>query len=121
MEKTITFLRQKAKVKCDENCNKAWGRNSRPKKYLSKDEDDWCYLSDKELGDAPKNPQTYEDDYGKPIGKGNIPNKWCVRECERCVMSKPNEWNKFLALRDFTKRFYNIKFSELNPYNRRLK
>ena len=108
MEKIITYFGQKAKVKCDEKCNKAWGANTRKKQQLSKDEDDWAYLSDDELEKAPIDPRTYEGGQAKPTNKENIPNKWCVRECERCVMSTPNEFDKPLLLKDFTNRIYNI-------------
>ncbi len=77
MEKKIIFFGENVKVSCDENCNKAWGINSRPR-------DDETEIPDDQLGDAPVNPGTYEGGYAKPINKIGIPNKWCVRECERC-------------------------------------
>lgn len=104
MEKMITYFGQKAKVACDEKCNKAWGRNSRPQEMMSEDEDDWVWLSDEELGEAPEDPGTYEGGHGKDPHSGN---KWCIRECERCVMSMPGESDKPLKLRDLSKRFYN--------------
>lgn len=107
MEKIITYLGQKAKIGCDENCLKAWGINNRPSEQLSSDEDDTCFLSDKELGVAPVDPGTYEGGHAKPASKDEIPNKWCVRECERCTMSKPNEFDKPLKLKDFSSRLYN--------------
>lgn len=105
MEKLITYFGQKAKVACDEKCNKAWGSNSRPTVQMSDDEDDYGYLSDSELGEAPEDPGTYEGGQGK---EPRSMNKWCVRECERCVMSNPGESDKPLALRDFSKRWYNL-------------
>lgn len=75
---------------------------------LSENEDDYAYLADDELGDAPEDPGTYEGDDAKPINKIGIPNKWCVRQCERCAMSHPGEWNKPLPLPDFSNRVYNI-------------
>lgn len=107
MEKLITYFGQKAKVACDEKCNKAWG-STRPKEQLFDDEDDYVLLSDEELGDAPENPGTYENDIPKPINKQNIPNTWCVRECERCAMSEHGKYNEPLLLKDFSKRRYNI-------------
>ncbi len=107
MEELIIYLGQTAKVACDEKCHKAWGANNRPKIQLSDDEDDYAYLSDNELGIAPLNPGTYEDGVAKPIQKIGIPNKWCVRECERCVMAKPNRSYLPLSLIDFSKRIYN--------------
>lgn len=110
MEKNIIFCGQNAKIACDEKCNKAWGNNNRPKIQLTDNEDDYAFLSDDELGDAPVNPGTYEGGNGKPINKVNIPNKWCVRECERCEMSKPDEFDKPLILKDFSKRIFNMAY-----------
>lgn len=106
--KMITYFGQKAKVACDEKCNKAWGTNSRPTKQLSDDEDDWEWLSDAELGEAPENPGTYEGGHAKPINDSDKMNRWCVRECERCQMSHPGEYDKPLKLKDFSKRIQNI-------------
>jgi len=91
METIITYFGQDAKVNCDENCNKAWGVDNRPQNKISDNPDDWEYLSDKELDNAPINPGTYEGDDAKPINKEGIPNKWCVRQCERCNISSPGE------------------------------
>jgi hypothetical protein len=107
-EAIITFCSQKAKVACDENCKKAWGHNSRPKVQLSDNEDDFAFLADSELGEAPADPGTYEGGHGKPLSSDGFPNKWCVRECERCVMSNPGEYDLPLVLEDFSKRSYNI-------------
>jgi len=108
MEKIITYFGQEAKVGCDEKCHKAWGFNNRPKEQLSEDDDDYAFLSDDELEIAPVDPGTYEGECAKPLSKTEIPNKWCVRECERCAMSKPNESHLPLQLPDFSKRMYNI-------------
>lgn len=108
MEKIIQYVGQYAKVACDEKCNKAWGMNERPTVQLSDDEDDYAYLSDDELGEAPEDPGTYEGGEGKPVDKQGIPNKWCVRECERCSMSSPGKFNEPLRLKDFSERVYNI-------------
>lgn len=104
----ITYFGQKAKIGCDENCTKAWGINTRPKLLLTDDEDDYCYLSDTELKEAPIDPGTYEGGQAKPKYQTEMLNKWCARECERCVMSKPNEYDKPLIFVDFTERVYNI-------------
>ncbi|MCO6471866.1 MAG: hypothetical protein J5I64_13135 [Saprospiraceae bacterium] len=127
MEKIITFFGQKAKVKCDEKCDKAWGRD-RPKYYLElgpekvygigcesfwpdieelKDIDDWAYLPDDKLGIAPLDPGNYEGGHAKPTCESQKMNKWCIRACERCVMSKPGEYNLPLSLPDFSKPFHN--------------
>lgn len=104
-EKTIVYFGQPTTVKCDAKCDKAWGWCNRPKVYI-KDEheypDDFYMLADNELGIAPIDPGTYEGNDGKPVNasSGSDLNRWCVRECERCVFGdKP--------LRDFSKRFYN--------------
>lgn len=107
MEKLITFLGWEAKVGCDEKCHKAWGILNRPKILLSEDPDDYAYLSDDELEIAPVDLGTYEGGFAKPISKNEIPNKWCVRQCERCSISKINESHLPLKLVDFSKRFYN--------------
>lgn len=108
MEKIIVYFGQPAKVGCDEKCSKAWGVNQRPRVSISPDdEDDYAFLSDDELPDAPDDPGTYEGGHGKPSSPSLAPNKWCVRECERCVMSKPGESDKPLELPDFSKRRFN--------------
>ena len=111
-EAEITFFGQCVKVACDLKCKKAWGVNSRPRVYngLAGEDfgDDWAYLSDSELGEAPSNPGTYEGSDGKPLSPAEFPNKWCVRECERCVISRPGESLEPLELQDFSKRVYNI-------------
>ena len=103
----ITFFGQRAKVACDEKCEKAWGISSRPRIQLSDDEDDFAFLSDDELGVAPKDPGTYEADDAKPVECWEKLNKWCVRECERCVISLPGKWMLPLKLPDFSQRKYN--------------
>lgn len=109
ISKDIIYFGQKAKITCDEKCEKAWGINSRPKVQLDeKNEDDYAYLSDNELGIAPVNPGTYESGHAKPVNEEERMNKWCCRECERCYMSKPNQFDKPIVLKDFSKRVYNI-------------
>jgi hypothetical protein len=71
-------------IGCDAQCSKAWGINSRPKVQLSEDEDDYAFLADGELGEAPEDPGTYEGDHAKPRLPEDRLNKWCFRECERC-------------------------------------
>jgi hypothetical protein len=105
MEKQITYCGEQRIVACDEQCSKAWGINNRPKNQLSPDPEDWEYLADRELWDAPIDPGTYEGGHAKPVTKSEIPNKWCVRECERCVMVE----SRFkIELPDFSKRIKNI-------------
>jgi len=100
-ETTIIFFGQQAKVKCDRNCKKAWGINNRPRKQLSDDPDDYVYLPDSELGIAPEDPGTYEGGIAKPSTPDEFPNKWCVRECERCLMSNPGQHDNEIELEDW--------------------
>lgn len=90
---------------CDGKCEKAWGNNGRPKRQLSDDSDDYEFVADSELGDAPADPGTYEGGDAKPIDRTH--NKWCFRECERSVSMRllsvpvPNKWkhDRLAALR----------------------
>lgn len=95
---------------CDRKCEKAWGINGRrhdPSTLAvldTRDDDDIAYLADHEVGEAPRDPGTYEGGHSKPLHPTEH-NKWCVRECERCdIISKGEE----IAMRDFSQRFYNI-------------
>jgi hypothetical protein len=99
MEKIITFCGKQAKVACDGNCDKAWGINSRPS---NEDKTEW--LSDIELDKAPANPGTYEGGEGKPSNSSKFPNKWCVRECERCYMTSSDGNIEDDLKLDFSKR-----------------
>jgi hypothetical protein len=109
-EAIITYFGQRAKVKCDRKCGKAWGRNSRPKEQLSDNVDDVMWFSDRDLGIAPTDPRTYEGGVGKPLSPDEFPQKWCVRECERCVMSNPGEYNKPLELPDWKAPVFNMHY-----------
>lgn len=104
----IPFIGQKMRVACDGRCDKAWGMNVRPRTYLSdNDRDNFCYVPDNELGQAPADPGTYEYSDGKPTSNEEFPNKWCVRECERCYKSSPGQWHidvKVGNLPDFSKK-----------------
>lgn len=112
MRKEIQYMGQKVIVKCDEKCHKAWGVSARPKEQLSDDPDDVRYLGDDELGEAPVNPMTSEGGDMKPVTSDNkplqnvIPNKWCVRQCERCVMSERGSTEE-PELEDWSKGMYN--------------
>lgn len=111
IQKEIIYFGQKAIIACDEKCNKAWGINNRPKIQLDENnEDDYIWLADNELDNAPDDPGTYEgfEMCGKPQSKEDRLNKWCCRECERNFISKPGEYNKPIVLNDFDKRVYNI-------------
>jgi hypothetical protein len=109
LKKEIIYFEQKALIACDGKCEKAWGTNNRPRIQLSEeDEDDWVWLADTELGLAPRDIGTYECEDGKPRNKTEKLNKWCCRECERCYMSRPNEFDQPIILKDFNNRVYNI-------------
>lgn len=107
-ESIIQYFGQPAKVKCDGNCKKAWGNSSRPKIQISDDIDDFAFQSDNELGQAPSDPGTYEGGDSKPTSLDNFPNNWCVRECERCSISRPGESELPLELKCFNKRVFNL-------------
>ncbi len=110
---------------CDEKCDKAWGMNLREKNQLSDDDDDYEYLADGELGEAPDDPGSYEGGHAKPSMEEGVSvfdnpnsdrgklNKWCCRECERSVMIevvKINDDTDFESLLpDFSKRISNMR------------
>jgi hypothetical protein len=110
--KHITWFGRQCLLSCDGNCRKAWGINNRPRINLSADDpDDYAYLSDGELGDAPDFPGTYEgvEMAGKPITDGCRLNKWCARECERSVIIEDVECKDVSErLPDLSVRIFNI-------------
>jgi hypothetical protein len=107
IQKEIIYFGQKAIIACDEKCNKAWGINNRSRIQLDEnDEDNYVWLTDGELGEAPDDPGIYEgfEMCGKPKSKEDRLNKWCCRECERCFKSSPGP----IMLNNFDERIYNI-------------
>ena len=86
----IVYFGRPTRVACDRRCTKAWGVGSRPKVRLSDDPDDYVFLADHELGEAPADPGTYEGGEGKPMFPERH-NKWCVRECERSAVGERGE------------------------------
>lgn len=92
---------------CDSRCEKAWGVNGRSHDATSSinfdGEDDVVYLADDEVGDAPRDPGTYEGGNGKPMHP-SAHNKWCMRECERCDRIAAGEP---ILVRDYSVRHYN--------------
>ena len=106
-ESQVISFGQPMKVACDGNCQKAWGVSCRPKKQLSEDPDDYYYLFDGELDNAPTDPGTAEGGEIKPLSALYFPNKWCVRECERCYYSKLGEYRLPARLPNFFAHFYN--------------
>jgi len=107
-ETVVLYFGQHMKVNCDRRCDKAWGMDSRPKIQLSDDEDDVVYLADHELTIAPKMSGTWEGRDTKPLSPDEFPNKWCVRQCERCNHSNPGEFTEPLELTKWDERVYNI-------------
>ena len=107
--KRLVFFGQPATHACDGKCNKAWHNGGRPQVQLSDDIDDYAYLADDELGDAPAVTDITEGGQNKPLdakGPDHI-NKWCVRECERAWMSPRGRPDAPPQLPDFSVRFYN--------------
>ncbi|MCT4662730.1 MAG: hypothetical protein N4A40_12785 [Tissierellales bacterium] len=105
MKQIITYFGKQVWAECDRKCNKAWGKSSRPKYLLNKeDPDEFCYATDDELGQAPLNPGTYENGEAKQYFGSEL-NTWCIRECERCSKSSSLEEDPILS--DFSKRIYN--------------
>jgi hypothetical protein len=101
----ITYSGHRVVLICDGKCHKAWGVNHRPKIQLSDNEDDYEWLADGELGDAPINPGTYEGGHAKPRHPDQRHNKWCSRECERSGFA---EDGKDFLLTDYSQRGRNI-------------
>jgi hypothetical protein len=109
--KDIIFFSSACTIACDAKCEKAWGINSRPKiKFDKNDPDDYAFLADNELDNAPADPGTYEGSDGKPQSPEERLNRWCCRECERCSMV---DRGKSIVLKDFSKRVYNKRAREL--------
>jgi hypothetical protein len=105
---TVIYFGQTMRVGCDRQCNKAWGIVSRPTIALSDDPDDFAYLADGELGEAPADPSTGEGSVHKPLSPDEFPQKWCVRQCERCAKSAPGKTHELLTLTNWSKRVYNL-------------
>ena len=115
LAKRIVFFGKPATVGCDAQCNKAWGREDRPKRYLGGDPeapglsevergrrfDDYEFLADKELPEAPVASSTMEGDIAKPRTPEDRLNRWCVRSCERCQITLPGEQDGLLELPTF--------------------
>jgi len=103
LEKLVVYAGAPMRVACDGVCGKAWGIQLRPRVQAG---DGIAWLSDADLGEAPADPGTYEGDQGKPMrvtGPQDL-NRWCVRQCERCVGTPYGEPDAPLALRDFSQR-----------------
>lgn len=101
--KAILYFGKPRCVTCDAKCNKAWGINSRPRVRFDED-DDYAFLADGELGEAPDDLGTYEGMDGKPLAPEMRLNKWCVRECER---AEKGDLGQLIEVRDYSARVYN--------------
>lgn len=103
-QKQILWFERHVTLACDGQCNKAWGGCNRPRIDFDENEpDDFAFLADDELGEAPESPGTWEGGHGKPFGPDYM-NKWCARECERSGIFERGE---SIVLNDFTTRLYN--------------
>lgn len=91
ISKPIIYFGKELVLTCDNKCWKAWGINNRPQVQLSEDDDDFEWLADDELGEAPVSPGTREAQDTKPTRPPERLNKWCARECERSVKVEPGE------------------------------
>lgn len=110
-DRVVVYFGQKMRVVCDGRCDKAWGIHERPRVILSEQYDDFAWLADCELGEAPADPGTREGPDGKPraaTGPADM-NRWCVRECERAARSRPGQHDAQLFPPDLSRRFYNLK------------
>ncbi len=104
--KAILYFDRPSCVCCDAKCYKAWGMNNRPKVQLSDNPDDYAYLADAELGEAPAETGTWEGQDTKPLEPSERLHKWCVRECER---SEVAPLGITIQPRDFSVRRYNLR------------
>ncbi len=97
--KLVRYFDQPIAVACDIKCHKAWGINSRPRvTFGTADDNDFAYVPDDELDIAPADPGTYEGGHSKPRTPEQRMNKWCVRECERCISVDMGELATYVGL-----------------------
>lgn len=115
IESPVRYFGVRHILECDARCDKAWGIADRPRVLLpnADNEDDFEYLGDNELGEAPKDPGTYECDESKPQSPEERHNKWCARACERAVIMP---WGKSYELPDFSRRVRNRKEKKTEPW-----
>lgn len=110
--KQIVWFGNSVTLACDGQCSRAFGLNGRPRIDFDPDDpDDYAFLADGEVEDAPENPGTYEGGWGKPSGPHEM-NKWCSRECERSGIFEAGEEVK---LKDFSERRYNQPWKHQAP------
>jgi hypothetical protein len=111
ISKNILYCGQATVLACDGKCEKAWGLDTRPHVDLDPENpDDFYFLSDAELGQAPDDPGTEEGGHRKPQSpEQKLESKWCARQCERSTLARPG---KSIVLPDLSKHLYNIKSHE---------
>jgi len=116
IKKKITYYGKPATIGCDEKCNKAWGTTQRPRSYFLNEDtnpDDFEYLADQELGEAPIDPESYTGGQAKPKTEEEKLNKWCCEECERSGITKMDDSDGDLGLVNFSKRV--VPYSNMEP------
>jgi hypothetical protein len=99
--KLITAYGKQVILACDANCAKAFGISRRPK-IEYEDPDDYTFLADSEVPDAPA-PLCWEGPDGKPETPEERLNKWCFRQCERSVSGT------LIQIPDWSVRRHNLK------------
>lgn len=107
LKKKITIYGHQAILACDGLCHKAWGLDGRQTLQLSEELDDFVYVSDSELGEAPGPGLTATISEGgdvKPcagiLTDGQLMNKWCSRQCERVSLFDSDESIKLKDMLD---------------------
>ena len=111
LSRAITYCGRDAVLACDGKCSKAWGINGgRPKiSFDPKDPDDYAYLPDQDVGEAPDQSDIGEGGHGKPRHPEDRLNKWCARECERSsILSGDDMASPADHLPDFSNLHYNM-------------
>lgn len=109
----ILYFGREMTIGCDANCGKAWGICARPRVNFDPAEpDDYAFLPDCELGEAPADPGTYEGGHGKPQEPSERLNKWCIRQCERSEMV---DRGQPLVLKDWSVRLLNMPSRHKDP------
>lgn len=116
LTKEITWFGSPALLACDGKCKNAWGINGgRPRVEFDPDEpDDYAYLPDHQVGEAPDDPGSYEGGHAKPTAYGaaweqHRLNRWCARECERSEILEGNEMEDPSShMPDYSRLHYNM-------------
>jgi hypothetical protein len=84
------------------------------------DYDDYAYLADHELGEAPESPGTWEGTDGKPDAddpSAEKLNRWCARQCERSDRFASGEQ---IIVPSFLERSFNMPSSKKRDEQRAL-